>query len=185
MDDAKRQESKKTVVAFVIGLLIGGLLVWLFSGSLGSSKKETALNESGSIDAAIEQGLNEVSRDEEASSTGAKTATDKHDFSFSINDQPAGMTVSLGNVKYPTDEGWIAVHEEIGGELGNVLGASRYDTNVGLLPKTVELLRSTIKGKTYHVVYYSESGDRMFDRKEDKPLTKEGGGLIEATFVAK
>jgi hypothetical protein len=33
-------------------------------------------------------------------------------------------------------------------------------------------------------VYYTESGDRMFDRKEDKPMTADGGSLIEATFVA-
>ena len=33
MSEAEKQESQKTVVAFITGLLIGGLLVWVFSAT--------------------------------------------------------------------------------------------------------------------------------------------------------
>jgi hypothetical protein len=33
MSEAEKQEGQKTVVAFITGLLIGGLLVWVFSSS--------------------------------------------------------------------------------------------------------------------------------------------------------
>lgn len=188
MDDNKAQESKKTVVAFVAGLLIGGLLVWVFSGSSGSSTSDALSNKNKTIDDAIEEGLGEAAKDKEktGTTTAPTTKSSSKDFSFKVADQPKGSIVLLGEgVKYPTEEGWIAVHEEVGGELGNVLGASRYHTGVGLEPTTIDLLRNTEAGKTYHVVYYTESGDRMFDRREDTPMTKEGGGLLEATFVAK
>ena len=33
MSEQEKQESQKTIVAFAAGLLIGGLLVWVFAGS--------------------------------------------------------------------------------------------------------------------------------------------------------
>lgn len=185
MDD-KKQESKKTVVAFVAGLLIGGLLVWVFSASPESSTADKDAKET-KTDSARDTYANGDNKADagETGTTTKETRENSAGFTFTVANQPAGSVVSLGeSEKYPTEEGWIVVHEEVGGELSNVLGASRYHTGVGLLPHEVKLLRNTEKGKTYHVLYYTEDGDRMFDLKLDTPMTNTGGGLIEATFVA-
>lgn len=183
MDNNKTQESKKTVVAFVAGLLIGGLLVWVFSAGQESSTADKVSKSETKTAASSEA---------PATTTAQKTEdvkvvkeADQGAFTFNVANQPAGAIVTLGSdVKYPTKEGWIVVHEDAGGELGRALGASRYNTEVGLTPDSIDLLRNTEKGKTYHVVYYTEDGDRMFDLKMDTPMQKDGGGLIKAMFVA-
>lgn len=186
MDDNKTQDSKKTVVAFVAGLLIGGLLVWIFSASPEAAAPGRVFD-GDDRDAAFEGERNNDSDKTEEENAGAATIVQElaGDFTFTIANQPAGSVVSLGSAQYPTAEGWIVVHEDVDGELGSALGAARYDTVVGLTPTSIDLLRNTMTGKTYRVVYYTESGDKMFDRKEDVPMTKNDGGLIEATFVAK
>jgi hypothetical protein len=182
MDDIKTQESKKTVVAFVAGLIIGGLLVWTFSGAPeAGAPGKTSDDETTTTS---QKYTDETVADKTEDTTMLKEPT-TNNFTFTVADQPAGMFVELGdNVKYPTKEGWIAVHEDVNEEIGSVLGAARYDTVVGLMPDQIELLRNTEAGKKYHVVYYIESGDRKFDRHEDTPITAESGGLVETTFVA-
>lgn len=184
MDD-KTQDSKKTVVAFIAGLIIGGLLVWLFSGpSEGTSSSKTGLNTKKDADTEIDENLGDIV-DETKDTGGITDKTTQGNEAFSVADQSAGMMVSLGTtVQYPSKEGWIVVHEDVNGELGSALGAARYNTEVGLTPTSVELLRGTMSGKTYHVVYYTEDGDRMFDLKMDMPMMKDDGGVLQATFVA-
>lgn len=184
MDD-RTQESKKTVVAFVVGLLIGGLLVWIFAGSTESSTSEDASTRK---DDTAEEKIDGKKESEKKTNTGTTTGTSTTGTkpgtgSFTVASQPAGMKVSLGDVQYPSEEGWVVVHDDVGGEFGWALGAARYHTGVGLLPKEVELLRATEKGKTYRVVFYTENGDRMFDLKEDVPM-KRDEKLLEAMFVA-
>ncbi len=190
--DEQKQDSRKTVVAFVAGLLIGGLLVWLFSGSPEAEAPERISNDTtAAVREAIDLGGEEVGQmtDKPENDTAAlapqTTPANPDGFTFSVANQSAGAAVSLGeSIQYPSAEGWIAVHEEVGGELGNVLGAARFDTALGLMPKSVELLRATEAGKTYRVVYYNESGDRAFSKREDTPLTRADGSLIEASFTA-
>lgn len=189
MNDNKTQESKKTVVAFVAGLIIGGLLVWMFSGAPKESTTDNALTDNKSnvsLDKQTDGAQVTGGNNKDQTATASTTAVpDKGNFTFLVANQPAGAVVLLGkDMKYPTKEGWIAVQDEMNGKLGNVLGASRYDTEVGLTPHSVELLRSTKTGKTYHVVYYTESGDRIFSRVDDAPMKATGGGIIETTFVA-
>lgn len=178
MED-KKQESQKTVVAFVAGLLIGGLLVWVFSLSPEAAAPE--VEENGGETSDVRENVADVPEDTEVS---MDNGSEVEAGSFSVADQPAGTEVSLGSdVMYPSGEGWIVVHEEVGGGLGNALGAARYETAVGLLPTSVRLLRATEAGVTYHVVYYGENGDDRFDMRVDTPLTTDGA-MVEATFIA-
>ena len=194
MDD-KKQEGKKTVVAFVAGLIIGGLLVWLFSGTpkanapqktIPGKNADTTLGkntESTTTKSGDGNGGGEIGINNNAAKEPAQSGTDGN--VIVVANQPAGSTVSLGDtVMYPAQEGWIAVQDDINGQLGNVLGAARYDTVVGLKPTMVELGRDTMQGKTYRVVYYSESGDKKFDRKDDVPQKTSDGKMVETTFVA-
>lgn len=181
MDD-KKLESQKTVVAFVAGLLIGGLLVWVFSASPEKPTPSTSSEETPN---------EEVTETEEtpeapAAPTSSTPVTQEEvdgDFSFSVGDQSAGTSVSLGDIDYPTTGGWIVVHDDVNGSLGNALGAARFDTAVGLNPQTVSLLRATTAGNDYHVVFYSENGDRMFDIREDAVLMQDGE-MLSTTFTA-
>ena len=78
---------------------------------------------------------------------------------------------------------WVAVHEDINGEIGNVLGARSMPAgeqkNV-----FVPLLRGTTPGKEYHVGIYKDNGDLKFDRKTDMLLRADDGEMIGASFVA-
>lgn len=190
MDD-KKQESQKTVVAFVAGLLIGGLLVWVFSAS--PEPVDQDVDTVDEVDTTQDEELDEDIFNDDAVSTDDSTedevATDDNSTSdtatFSVANQPAGMSVSLNDdMRYPTQTGWVVVHEDVNGDLGNALGAARYNTEAGLTPTQVNLLRGTEAGMTYHVVFYSEDGDRRFDLRNDVPLVAADGGTIATTFVA-
>jgi len=183
MDDRK-QESQKTVVAFIAGLLIGGLLVWVFTGTpeteapVVDTRDDTQVTETDDTDDIFTNGT----VDDEAATTpddAVATPAPTGNGSVSVNDQPAGAAVALGAVAYPATEGWIAVHESIGGSLGNALGAARFNTAAGLTPTSVSLLRATTPGETYSVVFYSENGDRIFDLRTDAQIE------VAGTFVAK
>ncbi len=185
MDD-KTQASKKTVVAFVAGLLIGGFLVWLFSGTPNTPAPSKTTNriDTGTTQKGSDTGMDKTETTNTETSA-SKTESVASDFTFSVINQSAGMNVSLGdNVSYPSAQGWIAVHEDVDGKPGSAIGAARYETTVGLKPTQVELMRKTVAGKTYRVIFYNESGDHVFDRKTDTPMTNKSGGLVETTFVA-
>lgn len=179
MDD-KKQEGKKTVVAFAAGLIVGGLLVWLFAGSPEATAPDSTSNDD-AADAVLDEGTRDGEEVDAATTTDDST---RDDFTFTVANQPVGTIVLLREAKYPTQEGWIVVHEDMSGELGSALGAARYDTEARLTPNRIQLLRTTQAGKTYRVVYYAESGDNMFDLKEDTPMTTGTGALVQATFTA-
>lgn len=198
MDEQKKQESQKTVVAFVAGLLIGGLLVWVFSASpetaAPTDQFETdGLTEDVSTDetevdttpAAPQNNTNGATVDTGIGDTSAPEAPVVDGFSFTVENQAAGSAVELGAApQYPTQAGWVAVHEDADGELGNALGAARYNTAGGLTPERVSLLRSTEAGATYHVVWYVDDGDRIFNLERDTLVTTSAGTAVRATFVA-
>lgn len=186
----EKEKNQKTVVAFIAGLLIGGLLVWVFgaapertSDDRDSAGTDVTRTDAGNTDAEVgtpAQGRGDSSSE---STSEAPRIVVSGNGAISVSDQPAGVVVELGEVEYPTTDGWIVIHDDIAGELGNALGASRYSTEVSLLPATVELLRSTESGNTYHAVLYSENGDRVFDLDDDQPLTTTSGRMMEAVFT--
>ena len=157
MSEVEKQEGQKTVVAFITGLLIGGLLVWVFSSS-----PEVAPTDKG----------DETQTEESTSGIKGDDATPRTDTTVKVNteiekpevtgegkivvsNQKAGASVSLSDVQFPTDNGWVVVRNYTDSVSGNVLGAARYSSEEGLMPKEVSLLRSTEKDSTYQVVFYS------------------------------
>jgi len=182
MSDAEKQESQKTVVAFITGLLIGGLLVWVFSSSpdeVRAPEVEEVETEQES-DTKIEDN-EEDERGAEATTTQTSTRQEVTigEGSITVNNQSAGRVVTLGAMEFPTEEGWIVVRDLINGMPGNVLGAARYSTADGLVPTTVNLMRNTTAGNDYRVVYYTNEGSAGFTIGEDRPIDG-----IGATFRA-
>ena len=188
--EGEKQETQKTVVAFIAGLLIGGLLVWVFGASSDSSdemsdtENQQGVSETADTSSALEGAIDNSASGGTSDTIRQATPVVTETGSIAVPSQPAGTTVVLGEVTFPTTDGWIAVHEDADGDLGNALGASRYSTPTGLVPERIELLRSTNAGNVYHVVFYSENGDLVFDLDDDLLITRPGGATVEATFSA-
>jgi len=181
MSEVEKQEGQKTVVAFITGLLIGGLLVWVFS----SSPEDIPTDNDDTVQ------IGEETRDDNNNTEDTNTDSDDGeetvkpvvatgDGEINVADQNAGESVTLGDLEFPTNSGWVVVRDYNDGVAGNALGASRYNLNDGLIPTTVELLRSTTVGNTYQVVFFSENENTSFSMKDDTLIDGVG-----ETFEAK
>lgn len=165
------EKNQKTVVAFIAGLLIGGLLVWVFFGT-GKDDAAPARVQNGAS-SAQSTGTPSGSTASDTSSTGTSD-TSRGDGSITVDDQPAGTHVTIAHVDMPVANGWVAIQEVFEGDvLGRVLGAARYAQGEGLTPSEVELLRATTAGTEYRAVLYAENGDNLFRLGEDEPLQVE------------
>lgn len=176
MGDAEKQEGQKTVVAFITGLLIGGLLVWVFSST--PDEVTPPENEDVTTEERATTSTNNQGASVSTATTNTNTSSDGEG-SLSVDDQAAGKTVTLGKTTYPDTNGWIVVRDYANGVVGNILGAARYSTTEGLTPTKVTLLRSTVEGKTYKVMFHSENGDKKFSSATDKAI-EEGSTTFEA-----
>jgi hypothetical protein len=173
MAEVEKQESQKTVVAFITGLLIGGLLVWVFSSTPDEAKN--LMENTG--DTTEEKA--DTNTDDTSAGTQGGTNVTSGQGSITVADQKAGEVIALGAVKFPTDDGWVVVRDYMDGTPGNILGAARYDISGGLVPAEVELIRSTTSGSSYQVVFYTSEGAIGFMSGEDKPISG-----IATTFKA-
>lgn len=99
-----------------------------------------------------------------------------------VANQPAGdaVVVSLLSLE---KSGWIAIHEDRDGALGNILGARRFNEGQ-YVAETVKLLRGTVGGATYHAVLHLDDGDSNFNYKTEIPVRDALGSLIAEDFVA-
>ena len=179
MSENETQESQKTVVAFVAGLLIGGLLVWVFSDT-PDAVAPTDVTEDEVSEVADDEAEETTSTEESVTDESeAASSMQVGDGSITVNDQPAGDSVVLASATFPTSEGWVAVRSYPNGQLGSILGAVRYSEEQGLVPEMVPLLAPTAAGRTYAVVFFSEDGDREFNLANDAQID----GIL-TTFTA-
>lgn len=184
MSEVEKQESQKTVVAFITGLLIGGLLVWVFSSTPEAKQEpkekttdtEQTANENGDKDEEKSEEVKTESKNEEKAVSSDEVIGKGL---LQVADQAAGKVVTLSKVEFPTKSGWIVVRDYANGTAGNVLGAARYSAAEGLTPTTVELMRATVKDNSYQVVFFTNNGNLGFSLIEDKIIS---GG--EASFKA-
>lgn len=180
MSDEK-QEGQKTIVSFIVGLLIGGLLVWAFSGPSVEAPKDTEKKADTENTESKDEEKTETTTETKSEETPAPVATlPVGDGKVTVDDQSAGTFVTLASATYPVSEGWIGVREYQNDQLGAVLGVARFSEAQGLVPKGVQLQRATVAGKGYAVVVYTESGDLKFSLADDKQLDS-----VFATFTAK
>ncbi len=181
MSEELKQESQKTVVAFVAGLLIGGLLVWVFAGS---GKTESNDQDSNKQDFEINESVEDQAGDNNVvdltDKKETKTDLEVGNASIKVSNQEAGNSVVIDAATFPVAEGWIAVRSYANGELGSILGAARFSKEQGLIPERIPLLAATTPGRSYAVVFFSDDGDREFNLAGDVQLD---GGL--GSFTAK
>jgi hypothetical protein len=164
-EEQRSEDSQKTLVAFIVGLLIGGILVWAFTGPTGDTKKDDAKSDE------ITASSTTDTKSMEAGAVSIGEADVK------IADQAAGAVVKIDSATYPVEEGWVAIRDYQDDKEGYVLGAARFSKRDGLNPMEVELQRSTVAGQKYAISLYEETGDN--DWGGDKKL--EG---VFGTFMA-
>lgn len=184
MTDQTTNDGQKTVVAFIAGLLVGGLLVWIFNDTPAEAPTTT----DGEV-TEVEAEANGAESEEEAGETTTEDASDTPEDTTpaeatpeavpalpagegdaTIDNRAAGMVVPLASATFPTDEGWVAVRTYENGEVTNILGAARYSRAQGLIPEEIRLLTPTIAGREYAIVFFTENGDREFNLRTDLPI---------------
>jgi hypothetical protein len=191
MEEEKR-DGQKTVVAFISGLLIGGLLMWVFGaqpkkGGPDMVKKDDAQNVQQGTDANATQPTTDATAPAVAATTPEAPKVEVAQGgagSIAVADQKAGMKVTLGDVKFPANGGWIAVQNIAGDKLGTTIGAARFDVKAGLVPKVIDLIGSTVAGNTYAVVFHGTDGDHMYTSATDKVVMGADGKPLATTFKA-
>ena len=180
MAEQLKEESQKTVVSFVVGLLVGGLLVWAFAGGPDETPKDTKA-EADKKEMTKDEATKTITDKELDGETNKDTAMPVGEGSVSVDGNvKAGTSVALTDVTFPAKEGWVGVRNLNDGKLGMILGVARFSAEQGLNPKQIELLTPTVAGREYAIVFYSESGDRKFNVANDVQI--EGD---YATFTAK
>lgn len=187
------EENKKTIIAFVVGLLVGGLLVYIFAlpANGGKANPPVKPDQDQSADMAVDGNdadiddnnapeSNTSASREETKPTETKESAQTGQGSISVDNQGAGGNVWLQGVTYPADTGWIGVRDYENGKMTGLLGVSRWNKAEGLTPNTITLLRPTVAGHTYAVVFYRDNGDKVFNLATDSQMD-----AAVATFVAK
>jgi hypothetical protein len=165
MAEEMNQENQKTIVSFVVGLLIGGLLVWAFSGPATEAPTEP-------VDEATEETdmVDDAEDMTDGESEDTTTSLQVGDGQISVADQPAGISVALIDAEYPVAEGWIGVRTYENEQLSNILGVNRFSASQGLVPEAIQLVTPTVPGTTYAIVVYEEDGDFDFSLSGDRQL---------------
>jgi hypothetical protein len=166
MTDVQKEESQKTVVSFVFGLLIGGLLVWAFMG--GDKDDNKPMDEKKEDTAATS--TEEAKEADEAKAETPVTTLPMGEGKVVVNDKKAGRSVALAEVSYPIEEGWIGVREYNEGKLGYINGVIRFSKAGNVVPTAIPLVTPTVAGREYAVMMFTSGGDKSFNSATDKQL---------------
>ncbi|MCA9360343.1 hypothetical protein H6785_03305 [Candidatus Nomurabacteria bacterium] len=180
----EKQDGQKTLVAFVVGLLIGGMLVWAFSGP-SANAPDGDMKDDSSAEVVESETVTVPNTDNTGGTTDQEVmkelpVLEVGDGSVNVEDQEASASVKLESAVYPVSEGWIGVREYNDGKLGYILGVVRFSESYGLVPSEIILQRSTTPDRQYAVVIFTEDGDYDFSLAGDVQIDK-----IFDTFTAK
>lgn len=98
----------------------------------------------------------------------------------SIDTQIPGEVVLIKKITMP-ESGWLAIHDDLNGKPGNVLGAAYLKAGTHERQEVL-LLRALTEDKNYLAVIHKDDGDRYFDYKLDVPLTNPSGQMEVTPF---
>lgn len=177
-----KDESQKTVVSFVFGLLIGGLLVWAFMGGDNAGKPATEKADDDTVEVTTDTPAETTTEltTETADAPEAAPALVKGEGKVDVSNVTAGMSLPLAGATYPVAEGWVGIRDYTDNRMGPILGVVRFSEAQGLVPKDIILQRPMVAGRQYAVVFFTEDGDRIFNSATDTMVQTE-----LSTFTAK
>lgn len=171
----------KTILVFIGGFAVGFILIWGWNAyqdrSLAIEGESTTPDDVALVDSETMSSETTDSVISDETETAIENTT-----SIVVEDQLAGGSIEVASVVLPVD-GWVVVHEEINGVIGNALGAARRDAGTQN-DIAIPLLRDTIQGNRYWVVLYSDDGDRSFSLTTDFPIRDSAESAITRSFQA-
>lgn len=176
-----QNDTSKTFVAFVAGLLLGGIIVWMFSGPsdnkdhMDDDHKDDVVM----MDESATATDSEINDATDANDEAPAAALPQGDGSVAVSDQPASDLIAIDRVVYPIAEGWIGVRDYNDGQLGFIKGVIRFSASAGIAPEAIPLQLGTVAGDTYAVVMFKDNGDAVFSPAGDVQLPD-----IYSTFTA-
>jgi hypothetical protein len=183
MGDADKENGNmKVVIAFLLGVVIGGAGMWFASGSndtdiVEDTDGEILLDNTEDLTSGVI--LSDSDAEVTQNAVPPVVGISGGDASISVKDQSASDTVKLDSVTFGAGGGWAVVHEMEGEFLGRALGARRFDA--GTVAGEVPLLRNTVSGNLYQVVLYADNGDKEFSMQNDTPFIVDGH-MVGASF---
>ena len=149
------------VILFIIFLIVLSLILYYFF-------KDSKDN----IEGIIQQRINET---KQLTSQPVQTQPEENKTEVVPT---TNKKVSLSNVTFPADAGWVGIRDYEGGQLTGLLGVARFNKAENLTPTEVTLLRPTVSGKTYAIVFYSDNGDKVFDLATDAQVDAEVSSFV-------
>lgn len=181
--EEQQQDNSKTLVSFVVGLLIGGMLVWAFSGPDHKDHHEHSEDDHNASEMSEDMESEEMEEnDQDPAAEDTADATPEliiGDGSVEVSDQASGLSVTLDRAEYPVEEGWIGVRDYNNGQLSFIKGVVRFSAAAGLVPENIVLQVPTQPGQEYAIVMFTEDGDNTFNPAGDVQIDQ-----IFATFTA-
>jgi hypothetical protein len=168
----EKQDGQKTLVAFVVGLLIGGMLVWAFSGPSAEAPIEPGDDQTQATTTTEETSPNEAGNTDTNTTQSERPTEPRAELQVGageivVPDQAASASIELESATYPVSEGWIGVRQFNNDQLGYILGVVRFSESQGLIPSEIILQQPTTAGNRYAVVVFTEDGDFNFNLAGD------------------
>jgi hypothetical protein len=166
-------QNMKLVGAFLIGVLVGGFSLWMWTATQDAFSNRDTEKKIVTEDVVTEDKTIIV---QELDTEEAQLYND----SIIVRNQASGLIVVVEKAILEED-GWVVIHEGTVSHIGNALGAIRFDK--GEFSGEVELLRATEVGVTYRAVLYRDNGDREFSLDTDFPFLQNGNQPVLTTFI--
>ncbi len=98
-----------------------------------------------------------------------------------VEDQAVADTVKIRSVTL-SEGGWVAIHENDEGQPRRTAFGAQWLPAGSYSEVEVELIRSTVAGKTYFAILHSDNGDKKFDSALDVSLKDEAGNPVRVEF---
>jgi len=165
------------ILSLVIGLIVGFALgvLWQNSAQQTDDSKDTVQLGDVSIDETVEAVVEEQKQTFKTTVSGSG--------SIAVDDQGAGSSVVVARIEM-NQIGWVAIREDVNGQLGNILGAVLVTEGVHENIQ-VPLLRDTQKEKTYRAVLFGDNGDKLFNHTVDSMLEMNGTVISDSMVTNK
>ncbi|MCW9054733.1 MAG: hypothetical protein OQJ98_02015 [Candidatus Pacebacteria bacterium] len=165
------KENQKLVFTFIAGAFVGVFVSWMWVATQEALAPTTSM-----VDVEGEQALDDLDTPPENIFSGANIDNK----AIVVPDQRPGTQVFI-DTAILSEDGWVVIHEGTASEIGNALGAARFDA--GEHSGVVDLLRATEPGTLYRAVLYRDNGDREFNLDEDFPFLQDGNQPVLSTFI--
>ncbi len=182
----KKETASRPWTMFIIGLIVGCLVTWVWIG-MRASKSETPASggspslSTGSTTAAGTSSSSAGGAQTGVASSGIGSTAASNDTITVPTPQNAGTSVEVSSIS-ASDTVWAVVYEDINGSVGNALGAARFTT--ARTSGSIELIRTTLPNLTYFVGLTEDTPDHTFSIKTNKPILDANGNQIMTQFAA-